>query len=404
MNKIVVQKFGGTTVGTPDKINLVAMEISDMVQKGYRVAAVLSAMGQQTDELISLAKSVTDDPDPRELDMLVTVGERISISLLSMALKKLGKDAISFTGSQAGIITDCNHNDARILRITPNRVLEALNSDKIAIIAGYQGVSEKKEITTLGRGGSDTSAVAIACVLRAHYCDIFTDVDGVFATDPRVLPRAKHIERIGYEEMMELAALGANVVHPRAVEIAQRYGLELRVKNIENYFKKCGGKLTEIKNFPLSLESVTVKGLASDNEVSLISADIDDENHMSFLASLSENNVPVINFILNDSGKSRSLEILVRSNNTDKARKLLEGLKCRKIEISRDYALISLVGTGSGNSPELMKKLIGVLKKNGSLVKMISCSEVKISFLTEKKFSPSLLNEIALVFDLLEEE
>lgn len=404
MSGVIVQKFGGTTVGNPEKIKLVAREISDMADKGYKVTAVVSAMGGQTDDLIALALSVTENPDARELDMLVTVGERISISLLSMALKSLGKDAISFTGSQAGVITDCNHCEARILRITPGRILEALNSGKIAIIAGFQGVSEKKEITTLGRGGSDTSAVALACVLGADFCDIFTDVDGVFCSDPRILPKTKLIEHICYDEMMEMASLGAKVVHPRAVEIASRYGLEVRIRNLENYFKKdFGGKLTQIKNSPLSLEAVTVKGLTIDHEVTLISASFNDDLCLSFLHSLSENNVPVRNFFCESKDGSFLLEALISSNYFEKAKKTAQTYGCGKFESWDNYSMISLVGTGSGNSPEVMEKLSAILIKNGSSLKMLSASEVKVSFLLEENKAVAVLKEIASEFGLFEE-
>ncbi len=405
MKRIIVQKFGGTTVGDPEKIKLVAKEISDLTDLGYSIVAVVSAMGDQTDDLINLARSVTENPDSRELDMLVSVGERISISLLSMALKNLGKDAISFTGSQAGIITDCNHCDARILRITPGRIYESLESGKIAIIAGFQGVSEKKEITTLGRGGSDTSAVALACVLGARFCDIFTDVDGVFCADPRLIKGTKLISQIGYEEMMEMAYLGAKVMHPRAVEIASRYGLVVRVKNIENYFKeKSGGKTTLIKNTPPSLEGVTVKGLTIDNEIILVSAYFETDDSLRFLHYLSENNVNAKNFSSEKSEKYFRLTLLLSSRQLDAAREAAKTFGCVRFEISEDFSLVSIVGTGSGNSPEVMGKLFSILINNGSKINMLSASEVKVSILLEKEKASSVLKDLASEFGLFEEE
>ncbi|MBN1620897.1 aspartate kinase [candidate division WOR-3 bacterium] len=405
MKRIVVQKFGGTTVGDPEKIKLVAKEISDLTDLGYSIVAVVSAMGEQTDDLIKLARSVSENPDSRELDMLVSVGERISISLLSMALKNLGKDAISFTGSQAGIITDCNHCDARILRITPGRIKESLESGKIAIIAGFQGVSEKKEITTLGRGGSDTSAVALACVLGAQFCDIFTDVDGVFCADPKLMEGTKLLSEIGYEEMMEMAYLGAKVMHPRAVEIASRYGLVVRVKNIDNYFKeKSGGKTTLIKNTPPSLEGVTVKGLTTDNEIILVSAYFETDDSLRFLRYLSENNVNAKNFSSEKSEKYFRLTLLLSSRQLNAAREAAKVFGCVRFEVSEDFSLVSLVGTGSGNSPEIMGRLFSILMNNGSKINMLSASEVKVSFLLEKEKASSVLKDLAYEFGLFEEE
>ena len=231
---LYVQKFGGTSVGTPERIRAVAARVAATVREGHRVCVVVSAMGRTTDELLQLARDVSRLPPAREVDMLLTAGERISMALLSMALKDLDISALSFTGSQSGIITSHHHQRARIRRILGDRVREALSLGNVAIVAGFQGVSESREITTLGRGGSDTTAVALAAVLGADRCDIFTDVDGVYSADPRLVPNARKYAEIPTDQMVELALRGAGVLHARSVEIAEKYGVPLWVRNSLN--------------------------------------------------------------------------------------------------------------------------------------------------------------------------
>jgi len=228
---LIVQKYGGTSVATPERIRAVARRIALEHQKGVSVVVVVSAMGHTTDELIDLAEKVSPSPSDREMDMLLTAGERISMSLLSMALADLGVAAVSFTGSQAGIVTTRSHRRARIVRIQGDRVREAIRSGRVAIVAGFQGVSDLREITTLGRGGSDTTAVALASVLQADQCEIFTDVDGVYSADPRVVAGARMISKLPHELMVELATRGAGVLHPRSVELAKQGNVRLLVKN-----------------------------------------------------------------------------------------------------------------------------------------------------------------------------
>ena len=229
--KLIVQKFGGTSLGTPERILAVAQRIAQSRKLGRRLVVVVSAMGHTTDELIALAHQVSPRPHHREMDMLLTAGERISMALLSMALADLEIPAVSLTGSQTGIITDSSHRRARILRILGSRVRDALAQDRVVIVAGFQGVSETKEITTLGRGGSDTTAVALAAVLDAECCEIYTDVDGVFSADPRIVPEAQLLDRISVSMMAELAVLGAGVLHPRSVQLAKQYRVKVRVLN-----------------------------------------------------------------------------------------------------------------------------------------------------------------------------
>src|SRR6266550_1643077 len=229
---LVVQKYGGSSVADAEGIKRVAKRIVEAKKNGHQVVVVVSAMGDTTDELIDLAGQVSPMPAGREFDMLLTAGERISMALLAMAIKNLGHEAQSFTGSQAGVITDSVHNKARIIDVTPGRIRTALDEGNIAIVAGFQGVSQdKKDITTLGRGGSDTTAVALAAALEAEVCEIYTDVDGVFTADPRVVKKARKLTHIQYDEMLELAAGGARVMHPRAVEIGELYGVPIHVRS-----------------------------------------------------------------------------------------------------------------------------------------------------------------------------
>ncbi len=227
---IIVQKYGGSSVADPERLKRVAQRVSETVKQGHRVVVVVSAMGKTTDQLIALARSVTQVPPRRELDMLLSSGERISMALLAMALSELGHDAISFTGSQSGILTNDRHSGARIIEIRPVRILDELERDRIVIVAGFQGMSYKREVTTLGRGGSDTTAVALAAALQASCCEIYSDVDGVYSADPRVVPEAKHIPELSYREMQELADHGAKVLNAQAVEWAQRAGIVIAAR------------------------------------------------------------------------------------------------------------------------------------------------------------------------------
>lgn len=269
---LFVQKFGGTSVGSPEKILGVARKILKLVECGNRVCVVVSAMGHTTDELLSLASKISASPDPREIDMLLTTGERISMALLSMALKDLGISAISLTGSQSGIITSPHHRRARILKIKADRVKESLNKGSVVIVAGFQGVSEFKEITTLGRGGSDTTAVALASVLKADRCDIFTDVDGVFSADPRIVKTAKRIPQLTSKQMVELALRGAGVLHPRSIEIAEKYNVPLWVKNSLSEQEHYGTEIVKVLNE--NIESSQVIAVTADKDKILLEIEL----------------------------------------------------------------------------------------------------------------------------------
>jgi aspartate kinase len=229
--KVIVQKYGGTSVGNTDRIVTVARRIVSYKDEGHDIVVVVSALGDTTDELLSLASKVTKNPSERELDMLISTGEQVSVALLAMAVHKFGKEAISFTGAQVGIMTDSSHTRARIVDVNAKRIREELNKGKVVIVAGFQGINVDQEITTLGRGGSDMTAVALAKVLRADVCEIYTDVEGVFTADPRIVKDAKKLDRISYEEMLELASLGAQVLQARSVEVASKFNIPLHVRS-----------------------------------------------------------------------------------------------------------------------------------------------------------------------------
>jgi aspartate kinase len=268
---LIVQKYGGTSVGTPERIRSVAARIAAARQAGQRLVVVVSAMGHTTDELIDLAGQVSKSPPHREMDMLLTAGERISMALLSMALADLGVDAVSFTGSQSGIITDGSHRRARILEIRPQRIREAIESDRVVIVAGFQGVSRAKEVTTLGRGGSDTSAVALASVLGAECCEIYTDVDGIYSADPRVVTEARLYPQMRLDLMSELASLGAGVLHPRSVQLAHHFGVRLWVKNSLNDTK---GTELMAQDLAQGMEEMKVAGVVADRSKALLTIEL----------------------------------------------------------------------------------------------------------------------------------
>ena len=264
--ELLIQKYGGTSVGTTDRIGAVAARIAAAHRAGSALVVVVSAMADTTDDLVSLARRIHPDPPARELDMLLTAGERISMALLSMALHHLGVDAVSFTGSQSGILTDNQHADAKILAVRGDRIRESLQAGRVVIVAGFQGVSSRREITTLGRGGSDTTAVALAAARGAERCEIYTDVDGVHSADPRVVPQARRIPALSYQEMLELAASGARVLHPRSVDVGWRFEVPIHVLT-----SFADGKGTVIRPME-TIESSRVRGIACDPEIAILCA------------------------------------------------------------------------------------------------------------------------------------
>lgn len=281
---IVVQKYGGSSVAGPEKLRAVAARIMATRAAGHRVCVVVSAMGHTTDELLASAKKISADPPRRELDMLLSAGERISMALLSIAIRELGGDAISFTGSQSGIITTDRHSDARIIEVRPFRIQEELERDRIVVVAGYQGVSQRKEITTLGRGGSDTTAVALAAALGAEWCEICSDVDGVYSADPRVVPAARRLPELGYEEMQEMAAAGAKVLNAQAVEFAKEKGIAIfaRATSSAPMAGTAGALGTVVQKSP-SRSTGAVAAVVGENQIRLLHATVDPWAVLQFL-------------------------------------------------------------------------------------------------------------------------
>ena len=375
---LIVQKFGGTSVGNPARICAVADRVARAKAEGHGLVIVVSAMGDSTDELIALAQQVSKDPPHREMDMLLTVGERISMALLSMALSDRGVDAVSLTGSQCGIITDSSHRRARILRITGTRVREALDSGRVVIVAGFQGVSESKEITTLGRGGSDTTAVALAASLGADRCEIYTDVDGVHTADPRVVKDARLLPRIPARLMSELAALGAGVLHPRSVQLARQKNIPLWVKNSMN--EKEGTQIMADASVQAGMEEFRVVGVTADMTKALLTIelmrptvvaaiwDAATAAHLSIVAPVFQDGT--VRFFTEKEGSGEWTRILTR---------LAADGFLKKFQFDEFYVPLSVVGDRFGQDGAALSQVFEVLAKEGITVSLGSGSTVSLT-------------------------
>lgn len=379
---LVVMKFGGSSVGDTERMKRVAQRIADKKREGHQVVVVVSAMGDTTDDLIDLAKKLSDHPSPREMDMLLTTGEQVSVALLSMALQSLGVPAVSYTGWQVGMITNNQHGKARITDIRPKRILDSLADDQVVIVAGFQGMTEDGEITTLGRGGSDTTAVALAAAIKADLCEIYTDVDGVYSTDPRIVKHARKLNEISYDEMLELANLGAAVLHPRAVEYAKHYRVNLVVRSS---FTEHEGTL--VKEEAAMEKGIVVRGIAYDKNVARISimgvADVPGILAKVFTA-LAEANIDVD--IIVQSGVTNGtadFSFTVSLEDVDKAKAVIEGIRdqvpFREITSETNLVKVSIVGAGMVSNPGVAAKMFDVISKQGVNIKMVSTSEIKIS-------------------------
>lgn len=381
---IVVQKFGGTSVGSVERIQHVANTVIKTVNSGKKVVVVVSAMGKQTDELVSLAKEINDTPSKREMDMLLSTGEQVTISLLAMALHQKGYEAISLTGWQAGMITESSHSDARITKVNTERIMEHLKEEKIVVVAGFQGISEDGEITTLGRGGSDTTAVALAASLSAERCDIFTDVTGVFTTDPRIVKNARKLSAISYDEMLELANLGAGVLHPRAVEFAKNYQVKLIVRS--SLVEEEGTLIEEEASME---EKLVVRGLAFKSNIIKITV-CNMANHITALSNLfttlAANQVNVDMIIQHVTAAEKiNISFSVEADQLREAMAVLEGnqalLSFDKIIHETELAKVSIVGAGMISNPNVAGEMFKALSEEGIIIKMVSTSEIKISTL-----------------------
>ena len=381
---IVVQKYGGTSVGDTDRIQGIADRIVRAREQGRDVVVVVSAMGETTDDLLSKAADITPTPEPRELDMLLTAGERIAMSLLAIAVNARGCRAASYTGSQAGIITDTHHGKARIVEIRPRRIKESLDAGNVVILAGFQGLSTEYDITTLGRGGSDTTAVAMAAALGADVCEIYTDVDGVFTADPRTHPEARRIDRISYEEMLELAAAGARVLQLRCVEYARRHGVRIHVRNSIGEGDEAG---TWVVDEETMLESALIRGVALDAEEAKVTLDeVPDRPGIAaavFKAVASEG-IHVDMIVQNTSHEGRTdLSFTVPRADLPRLETVLEGIVTDvgaiRFETDPGIAKLSLVGAGIKSNPGVAADMFDALAAEGINIDMISTSSIRIS-------------------------
>jgi aspartate kinase len=413
---LVVQKYGGSSVADAEGIKRVAQRIAATRKAGDQVVVVVSAMGDSTDELIDLANQVSPQPPARELDMLLTAGERISMALLAMAIASLGMEARSFTGSQAGVITDAVHGRARIIDVTPGRISTALGEGAIPIVAGFQGVSQTtKDITTLGRGGTDTTAVALAAALRADVCEIYTDVDGVFSADPRIVPTARRLPRISYEEMLELAASGAKVLVPRCVEYARRYGVPVHVRS--SFSDKTGtwvmGHATD-ESEEAGMEQAIISGVAHDrSEAKITVVGVPDRvgeaaRIFGIVAAAGINidmivqNVSAIatgrtdiSFTLPDTDGHQALDLLRGAQSTVGFQEVLYDDRIGKV---------SLIGAGMRSHPGISAKFFAALAEAGVNIQMISTSEIRISVVLSQDDVDAAVNATHQAFDLEADE
>ena len=384
---LIVQKFGGSSVRDAERVMNVAQRVVDTYKAGNSVVVVVSAQGDTTDDLIEKAQEINPKASKREMDMLLSTGEQISISLLAMAIQKLGVNAVSLTGWQVGMNTDSNYGGARIRKIDGERVKKELDSGNIVVVAGFQGINKYDDITTLGRGGSDTSAVAIAVALHADLCEIYTDVDGVYTADPRIVPDAVKLDEISFDEMLELASLGANVLHNRSVEMAKKYNVNLCVRSSLN--KNEGTIVREVK----SVEKMLVRGVARDNDVARIAlCDIEDKPGAAFkIFSLLAKKGINVDIILQSIGRDSSKDIsftVTRSNLKDAVAILEEAKETigyKDIKTSEDVSKVSIVGAGMVNNPGVAATMFEALYDADININMISTSEVKVSVLIAEK-------------------
>jgi aspartate kinase len=385
---LIVQKFGGTSVGSAERILNVASKVKDETDRGNNVVVVVSAMGKSTDQLVTLAKEISAQPNKREMDMLLTTGEQVTIALLSMALNQKGLDAVSYTGWQAGIVTEPVHGNARITKINTEAIEGQLSTGKVVIVAGFQGITEKGEITTLGRGGSDTTAVALAAALKADKCDIYTDVTGVFTTDPRYIKNARKLLSVSYDEMLELANLGAGVLHPRAVEFAKNYNVKLEVRSS---MEKMEG--TVIEEEATMEQNLVVRGVAFEDEITKVSM-TGLANSLTSLSTifttLAENHLNVDIIIQSTTeAETANLAFSIKTEDLMETLSVLEDnkelLKYEQLDAENKLAKVSIVGSGMISNPGVAAKMFEVLAANKIQIKMVSTSEIKVSAVVEER-------------------
>jgi aspartate kinase len=388
---LIVQKYGGTSVGAVDRIENVARKVKAFRGQGDDVVVVVSAMSGETNRLIDLARAINPEMDPRETDVLLSTGEQVTIALLAMALKRIGCDARSYTGSQVHILTDSAHNKARILDIDESKMRSDLEQGRVVVVAGFQGVDEHGNITTLGRGGSDTTAVALAAALKADECQIYTDVDGVYTTDPRVVPEARRLDRITFEEMLEMASLGSKVLQIRSVEFAGKFNVPLRVLSS---FEGKEGPGTLITYEEDGMEEALISGIAFNrDEAKLTIQGVPDQPGVAYriLGPIGDANIEVDMIVQNiGADATTDFTFTVHRNDYDKALKILEGtareLGAREVAGDNKIVKISLVGVGMRSHAGIASTMFETLAKEGINIRMISTSEIKISVVVDEKY------------------
>jgi aspartate kinase len=403
LHKLIVQKYGGTSVGDAKRIENVSERIISYAKKGNRLAVVVSAMGDTTDELIDLAKKINPSPSEREMDMLISTGEQISSAILAMAIHKRGFEAISFTGPQVGIITDTYHTKAKILKIETERIKKELESGKIVIVAGFQGISTKSEITTLGRGGSDLSAVALAVALKADVCEIYTDVEGIFTADPRMVKEAKKLRRITFDEMLELAARGAQVMQTRAVEVGKKFNMPIYVRS--SFSNKEG---TIIMNKTPYIEESIVRGVAlTENEAKITICNVPDKPGIAaqIFNELAKQNINIDMIVQNVSHeKITDISFTVSKDVSSKAikiaKKIAQNIGAEDVLFDGDIAKVSVVGVGMKSQSGVAAKCFSALAKHKINIEMISTSEISISCVVKKALGKEALRVLHKEFGL----
>jgi len=400
---LYVYKFGGTSVGSVERIKSVAEKVKKVHDSGDQIVVVLSAMSGETNRLIALANEIQQQPNEREMDVLISTGEQVTVALLSMALHELGCNACSYTGGQVKILTDSSHTKARIREIDDAKMRADLNAGKVVVVAGFQGVDEQGNITTLGRGGSDTTAVALAAALKADECHIYTDVDGVYTTDPRVEPKARRLNHITFEEMLEMASLGSKVLQIRSVEFAGKYNVALRV--LSSFKEGCGTLITYEESL---MESALISGIAFNrDEAKLTITGVPDLPGVAFkiLGPIADANIEVDMIVQNIADDATTdFTFTVHRNDYQRAKAILDqtcvGLGARKVTGDNDIVKISIVGVGMRSHAGIASTMFKALASEGINIRMISTSEIKISVVVDEKYLELAVRALHSAFEL----
>jgi aspartate kinase len=405
---LIVQKYGGTSVGSLERIRAVADRIVETKRQGNDVVAIVSAMSGETDKLIGLASQISPNPDEREMDLLLSSGERISAALTAIAIRELGFKSMSFTGRQVGIITDEAHTKAKIEKITGERVKKTLDKGIIPVIAGFQGITESSDVTTLGRGGSDLTAVAVAAALEADFCEIYTDVDGVYTTDPNIVPNARKLDRISYDEMLELASLGAKILQTRSVEFAKKYSVPVVVRSS---FSNNPGTLVVKED--KEMEKVVVSGVTYDkNQAKITAIAVLDRPGIAakLFNAIAAAHIIVDMIVQNISsdGKATDISFTVPKTDSKKALKITEeivaDLGAKGVVLREDIAKVSIIGVGMRTHSGVAAKMFETLAKHGINIMMISTSEIKISCVIDAKYTELAVRVLHDAFELGEKK